>query len=90
MGHSIIRIRTDLRAGIVITGARASQLCLFWMSIDLHLMSSQDALGFPLSFWKSPQRCPTNVFDVASRAWTGTMMIPHRMVLNTPQAVAYD
>jgi hypothetical protein len=37
---------------------------------------------------KAPHACPTKVLAVASKACTGTMMSPHRMVLNTPQAVA--
>lgn len=51
----------------------------------------RDALGrlsVPVSFLHSPHEWPIKASVVASSAWTGTMMRPHLMEENTPQAVA--
>ena len=53
--------------------------------------SCLEALGFrkptPTRARHWPQLWPTKASVDASRAWTGTMTRPHRIVLKTPHAV---
>jgi len=57
---------------------------------NLLRISLLEAFGFRVSIptlcRQAPHACPTKVEDVASSAWTGTIIRPQRMVLNTPQA----
>ena len=95
MGTSTTRaIAQEMNAGRVISVARKMVSEISCPGSDRELRpkrSRPEALGFlkppPTRARHSPQLWPTNASVEASKAWTGTMTSPQRIVLKTPHAV---